>query len=317
MKKIFIVLLVMMTLVACHHLSPNQNDNSKDGDKASENSKLKVTVTTSFLEDMINNLAKDFVEVSLIIPAGEDPHTYEPKTSDYKKIDHADMIFYHGLHFEGKMIEILEAKKGVSVSENFDKSKILSMDEDGKQVVDPHFWFDTDLYKEATKTMANALMEKLSNHKDVIQKNLDAYLSKLDQLKKDTIEMMNQIPKESRYLITPHDAFNYFSRQYDIIVMAPQGVSTDSEVDTKAISEISKHIVDKKIKAIFAETTTDPVRMKKIQESCLALAKHKVEVVSGEGKELFSDSLANKGHKGDTYIDMVKANVELIVKYLK
>lgn len=314
MKKIFILLLVMFSLVSCHHFKSN-NQNS---DEATNNqSKLKVTVTSSFLEDMLANLAKDYVETTLIIPAGEDPHTYEPKVSDYKKIDHADVIFYHGLHFEGKMIEILEGKNAIAVTKDLDQKKILTMEEDNKSVVDPHFWFDTDLYKQATKTMANVLIEKLPNHKVEIEQNLNAYLKQLDQLKQETIALMNQIPKESRYLITPHDAFNYFSRQYDILVMAPQGVSTDSEVDTKAISDIAKVIVDKKIKAIFAETTTDPVRMKKIQESCLALNKHHVEVVSGEGKELFSDSLANKGEKGDNYIDMVKANVELIVKYLK
>ena len=97
---------------------------------------------------------------------------------------------------------------------------------------------------------------------------------------------------------------------------APQGVSTDAELSTKDMAKTAQFIVDHKIKAIFAESTTDPARMEKLKESCAAKG-WKVKVVKGEGQELFSDSLAPKGQKGDTYIDMVKMNVDLMVSNLK
>ena len=124
---------------------------------------------------------------------------------------------------------------------------------------------------------------------------------------------MNEI---SRYLITPHDAFNYFSRAYNIKVVAPQGVSTDSEVANKDIESTANFIVEHKVPAIFAESTTDPARMEKLKEMCKAKG-FDVKVVSGDGNELFSDSLAPSGQDGDNYIDMYKHNVDLIVDNLK
>ena len=82
------------------------------------------------------------------------------------------------------------------------------------------------------------------------------------------------------------------------------------------MAETATYIVEHQVKAIFAETTTDPARMKKLKESCKAKG-FDVKVVGGEGKELFSDSLAPKGQAGDTYIDMYRSNVDLIVSNLK
>lgn len=306
MKKILLVLLSLLMLTACGKAKNTQ----MSGDK------LKVTVTTSFLEDMVNVLAKDYVETTLIIPAGEDPHTYEAKPEDNGKLKNAELVLYHGLHFEGKMVELLKAVNGVEVTKNFDSKQLLTMEEDGTKITDPHFWFDVDLYKLATIEAAKALQEKITDHKDDIQKNLDAYLKQLDELKEYNKSELGSIPKESRILITPHDAFSYFSRQYDIEVKAPQGVSTDAELSTNEMAETAKFIVDHKVKAIFAESTTDPARMEKLKESCKAKG-FEVKVVKGEGQELFSDSLAPKGQQGDSYIEMVKHNVKLIVSNLK
>lgn len=308
MKKWIVSILSVLMLMACG--KPNTNT-TKSTDK-----KLKVTVTTSFLQDMVNQLAKDYVDVQLVIPAGEDPHTYEAKPEDHSKLKNADLVLYHGLHFEGKMVELLESVKGQAVTKNFDKKSLLTMEEDGSKITDPHFWFDVELYKKATVEAARSLKEKLPNHKDKIEENLQAYLKKLDDLKNYCQTQINSIPKQSRILVTPHNAFSYFSRQYGIEVKAPQGVSTDAELSTKDMAKTAQFIVDHKIKAIFAESTTDPARMEKLKESCAAKG-WKVKVVKGEGQELFSDSLAPKGQKGDTYIDMVKMNVDLMVSNLK
>ncbi|ABP93247.1 High-affinity zinc uptake system protein znuA precursor [Streptococcus suis 98HAH33] len=93
-------------------------------------------------------------------------------------------------------------------------------------------------------------------------------------------------------------------------------MSTDSEVANSDMIETVNLIIDHNIKAIFTESTTNPERMKKLQEAVKAKG-GQVEVVTGEGKELFSDSLAPEGEEGDTFIDMYKHNVKLMVKYLK
>lgn len=315
MKKFIYGLLAVVLMQGCSK-SVVKQENTETDMTEEMNEKIKVTVTTSFLEDMTNVLAGDFVDIELVIPAGEDPHTYEAKPEDYNKLSDADLILYHGLHFEGKMIELLESQNGIAVTSTFDESNLLIMEEEGVTITDPHFWFDVDLYKEAVKNAAEALKEKLPENALTIEENLSAYLKELDELKDFNTKEIGSIPKESRILITPHDAFSYFARQYDIEVKAPQGVSTDAELSTNEMAETADFIVEHKVKAIFAESTTDPARMEKLKESCKAKG-FDVMVVSGEGKELFSDSLAPKGEAGDSYIEMVKHNVDLIVSNLK
>ena len=260
-------------------------------------------------------MAGDTVNLEMIIPAGEDPHLYVAKPEDYTKIEKADLVVYHGLHFEGKMVDVLE-KVGVAVSADFPKDKIGVMDQDGDQIVDPHFWFDISLYKMAVDKMAESLSELVPENKEMYMKNAQDYKLKLDELDSYIKERVEEIPEGTRYLITPHDAFNYFSRAYGVTVKAPQGVSTDSEVSNKDIQSTVDFIIEHKIKAVFAESTTDPARMQKLKEAVEDKGAE-LTVVSGEGKELFSDSLAPVGQDGDTYIDMYKHNIDLIVDNLK
>lgn len=330
MKRILLlVLTAMLLLVGCQTGKKNDKESKQEtaveqqketkketsAEKKAKGSKKKVTVTTTFVNDMVKSLVGDKVDLDLIIPAGSDPHVYEAKPEDLKKIKDADLVLYHGLHFEGKMDRVLE-KSGKAITEGFAKNEIGEMEEDGKMETDPHFWFDLNLYKKATTNVAKYLSELLPEEKANIDAALKTYLGKLDELDKSNKEKLAQIPENSKYLITPHDAFNYFARAYKFEVKAPQGVSTDSEVANSEIEETAKFIAKHKIKAIFAESTTNPERMKKLQE-VVKKNGFDVKVVSGEGQELFSDSLAPAGEKGDTFIEMYKHNVELIVKNLK
>lgn len=308
-KKIALGLSIILTFVllgACQSQSP------KD---ANSTEKPVVTVTTSFLYDMVYQLAGDEVDRQLLIPAGEDPHLYVAKSSDLKKLQEADLVLYHGLHFEGKMVDALE-KTGVAVSKDFKESDIGKMEEDGEMVVDPHFWFDIALYKSAVEVASAELQGLLPDKADTIKENTKSYLAELDELDAWNKEQLAVIPENSRYLVTPHDAFNYFARSYGFTLYAPQGVSTDSEVANSDMIETVNLIIEHKIKAIFTESTTNPERMEKLQEAVAAKG-GKVEVITGHGKELFSDSLAPEGEDGETYIDMYKHNTELMVTYLK
>lgn len=304
-------LLALVLLVGCQ--AKTKPADKTGADKTSTDKKV-VTVTTSFIYDAVKEIAGDKVDIKLVIPYGEDPHLYHAKPEDLKKIKEADLVLYHGLHFEGKMVDVLE-KKGHAITKDFKDDELIYLDEEGSKVVDPHFWFDIDLYKKAVKNVADELAGLLPDEKANFEKNYTAYAEKLDQLKTELTEKINQIPKESRYLITPHDAFNYFSRLFKMEVVAPQGVSTDSEVSNADIEKTAEFIVKNKIKAIFTESTTNPEKMKKLQEICKAKG-FEVKVVSGEGQELYSDSLADKG-EGHTYIDMYRQNVDLIVNNLK
>ncbi|MET3557713.1 manganese/zinc/iron transport system substrate-binding protein [Streptococcus rupicaprae] len=300
------LLALSVTLFACGKASESKETS---GDKPT------VTVTTSFLQDMVKQLAGDKVNTELIIPAGEDPHLYTAKSSDLDKLKKADLVLYHGLHFEGKMVEALE-QTGVAVTKNFSKEDLNTMDEDGEIITDPHFWFNIKLYQQAVQVASEELQKLLPDAADAIKANETDYLAQLDELDAWNQQELSKIAKESRYLITPHDAFNYFASSYDFEIAAPQGVSTDSEVANSDMMKTVDLIVNHKVKAIFTESTTNPERMEKLKEAVEAKG-GKVEVVTGEGKELFSDSLAPLGEDGDNFIDMYKHNVSLIVKHLQ
>lgn len=311
MKKIWTLLSVMVValiLGAC----------ASDGDSASEgggaaDKKPVVTVSTSFLRDMVEQLARDQVTVETIIPAGEDPHGYLARPDDLKKIQGAGLVLYHGLHLEAQMVKALEAT-GVAVTKDFTDEDLTMVNQDEESEVDPHFWFDITLYQKAVDTVAAELVSLTGD--ESINDAATAYKEELTELDNWAQAEIDSIPEGQRYLITPHDAFNYFSQRYGIEVVAPQGISTQSEASNADISAIASFIVEHEVPAIFAESTTDPARMKRIQEAVSA-AGGEVTVVSGEGQELFSDSLTSEGQEGDTYIDMFKHNVSLIVSNLK
>ncbi len=310
-KRIITIPLALIMLVSFSACGNTSEKSESDG----ESKKKVVVATTTFVKDMVEQLAGDKVEIKLIIPAGEDPHTYEAKPEDMETLSSGDLVLYHGLHFEGKMIEALE-QSGKELARDFKDEELGQMDQDGEIIIDPHFWFDLKLYKKAFNAASEYLIELLPEEKEEIEKNRDAYLVELDELDKYVEEKISEIPKESRYLITPHDAFSYFSRAYDIGVKAPQGVSTDSEVAISDMTETVDFIVEHKVRAIFAESTTDPARMRKLQEEVKSKG-FDVKVVEGEGHELFSDSLAPEGQESDTFIKMYKHNVDLMNENLK
>lgn len=310
MKHTFLMTLLtifILTLAAC---------SSDAGNAETDPDKQNLVVTTTFINDMVKVL-EDGVNgfnTEMIIPAGEDPHVYEPKASNLRALGNADVTLYHGLNFEGRMADILT--EGVSITEGFQSENLEEMEEADGMVVDPHFWFDIDLYKQAFTTVKDILIENNPDDAAAYEENYEHYLNTLDELDTYVNERINEIPEDARLLVTPHDAFGYLSSNYDLEVHAPQGFSTDSEVSNNQIQTTADLITDNNIKAIFVETTTNPDRMSRLQE-IVSSQGGEVEVISGEGQELLSDSLAPEGETGDTYLTMYRHNIDTIVDNLK
>lgn len=306
MKRIILTMTIFtMLLAACG----NTGESASDG-------RPQFAVTTTFLYDMVSVLEEDVghFNVELIIPAGEDPHVYQPKASDLIKINESDFIMYQGLNFEGRMIDLLET--GIPIADDLDTSSLETMEDGGDIEVDPHFWFNIGLYKEAMTNVMEVLIAENPEGEAQYRENLNDYFDKLDALDSYVEERLEEIPEESRILITPHDAFGYLAASYDIEVHAPQGFSTDSEVSNNQIQQTADLIIENDINAIFLESTTNPDRMTRLQE-IVSSAGGEVEVVSGEEEALLSDSLAPAGDSGDTYISMYEHNIDSIVDNLK
>lgn len=274
----------------------------------------KVTVTTSFIADMVNQLAGDSVQIHTLIPAGSDPHLYSANAQDLNALLQADLILYSGLHLEAKLASILE-EHGHAITDSIPRDQLLA-DPENSNAYDPHFWFDIDLYKIAVTHTASLLIQEFPSLKQLVSDNLTAYLHELDDLKAWVMSTITAIDPASRLLVTPHDAFGYFARMTQFTVYSPQGISTESEVSNQEIRELVDFLVSQKVNAIFLDTTSNPQALEKIRESVLVQGRE-LKLVGGPGQELYSDSLAPKGQENDTYLAMYRHNVSLIVSHLK
>lgn len=305
MKKILVAVLSLF-LVACQ-----QNQTVK-------NEKIKIVSTTSIIGDIVKSIAQDKVEQHILIDVGLDPHGYEAKTQDIEKINAADVVLYTGLNLEAKMSDVFEKlsgknKKVIAVTESIkDSPQLIKVQEDGQEVVDPHYWFDIDLFQKSVDSVYKVLVENDSKNKEFYSTNYKKYTQELTELKKESTEKMKLIPETSRYLITPHDAFQYFARANGIEVKSLQGVSTESEISTKDVLSLVDFIYNNKVKAIFVESTTPHKNIETVRES-LKVKGFEVKL----GEELYSDSLSDEKGNADTYIKMYKHNVNAIVEALK
>lgn len=314
LKKLFLLVLVVGILSACNNSQENINDE-----------KITVSVTTTFLADLVNKIGGEHVKLNSLIQPGIDPHQYQASASDLDKLTEADIIFFNGLHLEAKLGDVLTSLndkgiKVVNVSDAIDTNSLLKAEDikDTKAtsadngLYDPHIWFDIDLWKVVSQDVTNQLKTIDPKNAEDYQKAYESYLKELDELAVYVKENIKNIPKESRYLVTAHDAFNYFSRFADIEVYGIQGISTNTEASIKDISTLANFIVKNKVKAIFVESSVSPKLIQSLQEAVKAKG-FETEI----GGELYSDSTGEKGSETETYIGMYKHNVDTIVNALK
>jgi len=168
------------------------------------------------------------------------------------------------------------------------------------------------LWSEVVKYINRELQILNPKNAAYFQKNTESYLKKLDSLDHAVAEQIRSIPKKQRVLITAHDAFGYFGRAYDIEVKGLQGISTSSEFGLKDITDLVKFIVDRKIKAVFIESSVSPKAIEAVVEGARQRG-FEVKI----GGTLYSDAMGEKGTFEGTYIGMVHSNVKTIVEELK
>ncbi|MGP9042041.1 metal ABC transporter solute-binding protein, Zn/Mn family [Cytobacillus kochii] len=305
MKRILVTMFSLMVLTAC---SSNEAGNT-------ENDQLKVTTTIAQIADGIEHIGGEHVEVNSLMGPGTDPHLYKATQSDISLLQDTDLIMYNGLHLEGKMLEVLE-KMGekttvVAVGDSLEPSNLLA-DKDNQNAVDPHIWFDIDLWIEALTTAKDALIEVDPENKDDYEANAEAYFTELRELKAYATEQIHLIPEEKRVLVTAHDAFNYFGNAYDMEVMGLQGLSTDAEYGLGDVQHLVNTIADREINAVFVESSISERSINAVIEG----AKEKGHTVS-IGGELYSDAMGEEGTELGTYVGMYKHNVDTIVQSLK
>lgn len=282
----------------------------------SGNGKVQVTATTGMIADATREVGGAYVEVTGLMGPGVDPHLYKASQGDIRKLEQAKVIFYNGLHLEGKMTDILEkmskSKLVTAVAEKIPTEELHSGQATGGTEYDPHVWFNVKHWMRAAEAVRDTLIEADPEHAEQYKTQAQAYLEKLEALDAEVREKIGQIPESSRVLVTAHDAFGYFGQAYGIKVMGLQGISTALEYGAKDVSELRDFLVENKIKAVFIESSVPA----KAMEAIIAGANEKGHNVS-IGGELFSDAMGAEGTEEGTYIGMVRHNVETIAAALK
>ncbi len=273
----------------------------------------KVGTTVGMIADIIKEVVGNKGEVTNIIGTGVDPHLFNPTRGDVAVLLKSDIVFYAGLLLEGQMTDVLvkisRRRPVYAVTELLKESYLI--EDTTTNHSDPHVWMDVKGWMKAVEVVAAALSEFDPVNGGFYKTNAAAYLKKLEALDAYAARVIGSIPADQKIMVTAHDAFRYMGRAYGIEVMGIQGISTESEAGLKDINRIVDLLVERKIPAVFVESSVSDKNVKALLEG----AKSRGQSVR-IGGELFSDAMGKAGTYEGTYIGMIDHNATTIARAL-
>lgn len=302
---LFGLFVACLCLVAC----ANNTKSSKSSDD-----KLNVVVTNSILADMTENIAGDKINLHSIVPVGQDPHEYEPLAEDVQKTTEADLIFYNGINLETggnawftKLVKNANKKADKDYFAASDGVEIIYLEgQDQKGKEDPHAWLNLENGVIYAKNIAKQLMARDEKNKETYQKNLDAYVQKLESLDKEAKTAFDAIPDDKKLIVTSEGCFKYFSKAYGVPSAYIWEINTEEEGTPEQITTLVNKLRSTNLSALFVESSVDDRPMKTVsKDTDIPIA-----------AKIFTDSIAKKGENGDSYYSMMKWNLEKIAEGL-
>lgn len=287
---------------------------------------IPVVATFSILGNMVSEIGGEHVNVTTLVGPDGDAHVYQPTPKDARSVSEAELMFMNGLEFEGWLERLVKAA-------SFDGSLVVATDgiqaiafddhddhDDHKDhddhddhsghnhgAFDPHAWQSLTNAAIYIDNITAALAKADPSNAGDYYSNRAKYLSELDALSKDVASMMADIDADKRTVVTPHDAFGYFSVAYDITFEAPQGLSTDSEASAADVARLIEQIREQNISAVFIESISDNRLIEQIAN----------ETGASVGGTLYSDALSSSDGPASTYLDMFRHNAKTISDALK
>jgi len=309
-KSIWALAILLLLPVGC---APSP-DSATPKVVSSENP-FQVVATTSMIADLVKVIGGAYVDVDGLMGPGVDPHLYKASEGDVSAMTDADLVFYNGLHLEGKMVEIFEqmshlGRKVFAVTSGLAEDELRSSELFvGNH--DPHIWFDVSLWMKAAEVVFSVLAENDALHAADYEARKDAYLAELVELDAWVRSEVLRIPLNYRVLVTSHDAFGYFGRAYEMDVKGLQGLSTATEAGTADVQALAQFVADNRIPSMFVESSISPRGIEAVRE---AVRSRGFEVRIGG--TLYGDALGSPGTIAETYVGMVRENVNTIVTEL-
>ena len=272
-----------------------------------------VTCSVGMVADIARGIAGDHAVIETLVGPGIDPHLHKPTRSDIARIMKADLVVAVGLHLEGRMdTAFTRAEKSgrrvLRVGDALPADRIIQA---SKEEADPHAWMDPRTWTLVVDPIAEALGEVDPPNAPAYRANAAKVKATLADLDRWSAERLATVPSESRVLVTAHDAFEYFGRRYGFEVVGIQGISTESEAGVRDIERIVDLLVDRRVPAVFVESTVPPRHVQALVAGARARG-HEVTV----GGELFSDAMGRPGTHEGTYEGMIDHNVTMITRAL-
>ena len=288
-------------------------------------SEKKLNVMASFypMYDFATKVGGDKVEVTNMVPAGTEPHDWEPAATDVKNLEEADVFIYNGAGMEhwtedvlgaldNKELKVVEASRGLTLlegkEEDEEETEDSSSDSDASDestdseiTYDPHVWLDPLNAKAEMENIKNAFVEADPDNKDYYEQNYEIYAEKFDQLDKEYTDGLADT--KSKDLITSHEAFGYLCQAYGLNQVGIEGLSPDSEPDASRMNEIIKFAKENNVKTIFFEELVSP----KVSETIADEIGAKTAVLNPlEG--LTDDEIS----AGEDYFSVMESNLKTI-----
>lgn len=264
--------------------------------------KLQVVTSFSILADITQQIGGEHIQITNLVGADEDAHTYEPSPDDAKALLKAKLIIKNGLGFEpwldrlvastGTQTPVITASRGVIPR---------SLEEDGETIPDPHAWHNLANVELYVNTITKALIAADPADQTDYQRNSQAYLKQIYRLLAEAKARLGSLPPGNRKIVTSHDAFGYLGQAYGIDFMAPQGLSTEREPSAAEVAALITQIRQAKVKAVFMENIKDARLLKQIAE----------ESGAHIGGTLYSDALAAKG-PASTFTGLFEYNLNTL-----
>jgi len=281
---------------------------------------LHFVATTGHISDALHRITDGAeVEIKLLCGPGVDPHSFSASTNDVKMMEQADAIFYNGFHLEAKLHDLLHHRyeeKAWAMASAFPDEHRLDWTEDGQvdpeAPYDPHIWNHLPAWASCVEALIARLAEIDPDHADLYKKNGEAYLAEMRETHQWATDLLAKLPEDRRFLVSGHDAFNYFAQVYNLETVAVLGVGNDPEADIQTMREVSEIIVEKKAPVIFMESITNPKVTTALKEACDAKG-WEVQIAK---QRLFSDDLSESPPQ-NTYLGAFRSNVQLIYDSLK
>jgi len=278
---------------------------------------IRICCTTNIVKDVVQQVGGDHVCVTAMMDGpGIDPHLYAPSPQDINLLTASQVVVYAGLHLEAQMDDTLESLQNRGIRA-IALTSILSDDHSKRllhvgQAIDPHVWFDFELWGLCAESLGEQLADIDPDHADDYRANAHEYREHLKAAQEEYVKLLADVPDEQRVLVTAHDAFQYFARRFSFEVEAIQGLSTESEPGLKRINALAKTLRDRRIGSIFTEQSVSDRSIAALIAAC-ASEGHTVTI----GGRLFSDTAGAAGTPEESLTGATLHNVREIAAALK